>query len=762
MREVFIAALSLSLSGAAMIVAVLLICRLLKNKVSNRWRYYIWVLVVLRLLVPFSPQSSVIGTLFGGNAEPSAMEVPLSSPMVSPSITNMDISDSPDMNPGLAQGSESQAKPDGVIRPQRTLPTASASVKATLLSIASWLWIPWVLVMLILFIRKITLYQSFAKYVRAGQSDVTDEDLLMEFGAICAQRGIKRVIELRVNPLVASPLLLGILRPCIVLPTTDISTEERQYIYLHELTHYQCGDIFYKWLLQLTLCIHWFNPLVHIMVREVNRLCELSCDEAVIRSMGSDERRGYGHALLNSLEAPGTYRESLAAVTLHENSVLLKERLESIKEYGKHNKWRILISIILCLVVFIGGFALGAYIPQEPISSHPNGGELTPEGLPIMSASNRNIYEAYVSPLAITGILWQNFSPEDISALVENDGVRLLTILHALERETVELVAFSENDDSGLPADFVVDTLCSKLPLYPEQVQAALANVYDTETNTYRYSGGLGGGPALPIVTGFQHDGKLLSIWYTWYVGDPGGDEFRYSSDDSGELMIVLSGDNFRYLSNKVIEAPKTAKENSGAEYMATPEEYSEYTYYARTLMPQAHTVFTWYYSDAPYDDLWIDFDSPSLELNGSHYKKVVRFGSMDELKAATEAVFTIEFCEENFYSLFEIGKFREIDGVLYVGDQGGISEGHTTPPKEYILLSVEDDRVVLTAICEGLDPNVDNPSYVPLIDYSFELVLLKTTQKTIDMSPIDCWRVDSYYSYDADGFRGDLQPYEN
>jgi len=69
-------------------------------------------------------------------------------------------------------------------------------------------------------------------------------------------------------------------------------------------------------------------------------------------------------------------------------------------------------------------------------------------------------------------------------------------------------------------------------------------------------------------VTGFNQNGKLLTIQYTWYVGDPAADEFRYASDDSGELLVELSGDTFRYLSNKVIETPDT-------ETAANPEGYN-------------------------------------------------------------------------------------------------------------------------------------------------------------------------------------------
>ena len=54
------------------------------------------------------------------------------------------------------------------------------------------------------------------------------------------------------------------------LPGMDISEKDFQYIVLHELTHYKRRDIFYKWLVQVAVCLHWFNPLVHLIRAKYN------------------------------------------------------------------------------------------------------------------------------------------------------------------------------------------------------------------------------------------------------------------------------------------------------------------------------------------------------------------------------------------------------------------------------------------------------------------------------------------------------------
>ena len=73
--------------------------------------------------------------------------------------------------------------------------------------------------------------------------------------------------------------------------------------------------MFYKWLVQLTICLHWFNPCIHMMGKEINRLCELSCDERVISSLPENMRNFYGDMLLHAIRIGGSYKDSLSCFT---------------------------------------------------------------------------------------------------------------------------------------------------------------------------------------------------------------------------------------------------------------------------------------------------------------------------------------------------------------------------------------------------------------------------------------------------------------
>jgi beta-lactamase regulating signal transducer with metallopeptidase domain len=1061
MSEIFRVALSLSLSGSVLIVMTWLICRLLKRQLSARWQYYIWLVVVLRLVIPFSFD-------FSSEAVPVEQKPAVSSPAEATlSVPEVD-SLAPEVTKPPVVPQEPEETDDG---------SSFATVIEALSPVLEFLWIPWLLVALILLIRKITLYQSFVKYVRAGKSEVSDPAILNHFADICEQMKIRRPIELYTNSLVSSPLLMGIRKPYVILPAMPAGGTEFRYICLHELTHYKCGDIFYKWMMQIVLCLHWFNPLVHLMVRETTRLCELSCDSALIQKLSAQERILYGDTLLDSLKNPGEYREGIAALTLSENASRLSERLSEIKRSPKKRKWVAVLSVVLAAVLFCGGFSLGVYTAErKSLISEPNGGELSPEGLPIMSASNREVFEKYIDAFYMTGLLRVDFTPEDPTTLVANGGSIMRSLFNILLPEPLT------DEPEPIPASLVKEMLTAKLDVGEWTVEGAFADVYDEATDTYELYGGIGGGPSLPVVTRSERLGELITVHYTWYDGDPSADGFRFKAGNSGILIVRLIGDNFQFVSNQVIPLPelevtanpdydpmtldslqilyinplgatkviteqwampdeidpdavlityeimlidssaheaylqgdslyipeqeaeayaeeyfgvnaerlrrsscydgeqknyivpfglggawdvratgkienedlieilyvlinsdglvdsqgiitiqmnpdgsyqylsnrmeeypqgsvayvdqnqRSVEENiillsvvanltleswngpmeiapdnlfeyyeamviygeteklageyipadialsviqphfdidaehlkksnyydaerdaffiaglgnvveftiesitadgqntviayaiyfrdelqrrgemtvtiadGGYKYVSNKviqvpdtlenevtnatesEDYATYTFYARQLMEQAHTVFTWYMSDAPFEELWTTIDAPSFERDGLWYRKVVRFKTLDELLAETERVFTKEFCENYFADTLANGKFIEIDGELYVGDNGGISEGATWPPKDYILRSATEDEIVFLAICEGPDPD----EYDRSVPYSFELILRNEGPMDENSSPIDAWRVDSYYAFGAGGEYGNLQPME-
>jgi beta-lactamase regulating signal transducer with metallopeptidase domain len=118
-----------------------------------------------------------------------------------------------------------------------------------------------------------------------------------------------RPVRIRQFDQISAPLTYGVFHPVILLPKgMDWSDEEQiQYVLAHEFTHIQRFDTAWKWLLAVSLWIHWFNPLVWGMYVLANRDMELSCDEAVVRTFGATQRSAYARALIKLEERRSKY-----------------------------------------------------------------------------------------------------------------------------------------------------------------------------------------------------------------------------------------------------------------------------------------------------------------------------------------------------------------------------------------------------------------------------------------------------------------------
>lgn len=343
MNEFIKILLSLSVSGALLLLLILGLKPLYKNKFSKRWQYYIWIVVALRFLLPFTPDNAIVGSLF--------------EKFDTAAITN-EIPASPNV-PVPAGTGNNKAEP---IQTNREITTAAMREPFNKYVCLFFIWSA---LALVLFVRKVTVYQGFIQYIKAGNKEISDIKILNLLSDCEEKLHIKTRVELSCNPLIASPMQIGFFRPRIILPAYELEDKELSYIFVHELTHYKQKDMFYKWLIQIVVCAHWFNPFVYLLEKEVNKSCELSCDEKVISVLDDTARREYGDTLISFLKSNNLYKSSLASVTLSEGAEQIKERLGAIMNFKSKTKTiRVLTGILTLFIlsgaVFIGGYSVSA------------------------------------------------------------------------------------------------------------------------------------------------------------------------------------------------------------------------------------------------------------------------------------------------------------------------------------------------------------------------------------------------------------------
>lgn len=368
MSEVWKVILSLSLSGTVLMGMLLLFCRLFQRKLSRGWQYYIWLVVAARLLIPFSGELNLTGSVFAeleqsaGQESLPAEEEPHAGQENLSAGTEQDVC-------RLQESVDISQERDitSALQPEEYLSdSGKAEQNGAEGTAAGILWLTGAAALLI---RKIVIYQRFIRCMRAG-SEPADLELLERFGRIAEEMGIKRTVELRINGLASSPLLAGFIRPMVILPSAELSEKDFHYTALHELTHYRRLDVCYKWLMQFVICLHWFNPFVRLLGRETDRACEFACDEAVVAEFTADEKRAYGDTLLHAAESGSVWRYHAGAVTLHESGKQLKGRLEAVMGYRKRTGWMKALSMTLAAGVLGSAAVLGAYAgPKEEETS---------------------------------------------------------------------------------------------------------------------------------------------------------------------------------------------------------------------------------------------------------------------------------------------------------------------------------------------------------------------------------------------------------
>ena len=173
---------------------------------------------------------------------------------------------------------------------------------------------------------------------------------LMSF--IILRRKLRTAVIFRDNlfqcETVSSPFVLGILKPKIYLPY-GMDDQGLSHVIAHEQAHIRRKDHWWKPLGFLLLTIHWFNPLMWIAYILLCRDIELACDEKVIEELGNEQRADYTQALV----ACAVNRRMIAACPLAFGEVGVKERVKSVMNYKKPAFWIIVTALVVCVVVAI-------------------------------------------------------------------------------------------------------------------------------------------------------------------------------------------------------------------------------------------------------------------------------------------------------------------------------------------------------------------------------------------------------------------------
>ena len=326
-ESLFYTVLEISVSVSAVVLLVFLLTPLLEKRFAAKWRYWIWLLLAVRLLIPvnFHMQQPVV-----------QISMPQRTVAVQAAVKPQ---------PGQDSSIPAMQSPQTTVRP---------------ITVASLIPIVWLAGAAVFLLLRFSGYFAFLRMVRRWSRPIREPEIREVLQSQEKALGIRRGPAFLCCKRISSPMMAGFFRPMLLLPSTDYSEEELRLILKHELIHWKRRDIWYKLLLSVANAIHWFNPIIWLMARKAGENTELVCDSEVVKGFGTDYRRRYGETILSSVRR-SKIRGTSFSTYFNGGAKTLKQRFANILDAGKKHRG----IVTFCVVVIVLGI-LGAAVACSP------------------------------------------------------------------------------------------------------------------------------------------------------------------------------------------------------------------------------------------------------------------------------------------------------------------------------------------------------------------------------------------------------------
>lgn len=369
--KVFREILYLGAVSSILIVLILLVKKIFYKLLSPKWHYYIWVLLLVRLIIPFTPQSSLsalnlfyIGaeqlseqTSAGRSAVSSMSEALSVNPIDAVIDANSPNSTASDNFP-VANNTAETGTITGITDASNITADNSAHKQSNtfpLMTLFAYVWLSGILLLSIY-----TLYVNiiFAVNVIRNFKPSNSPRLKGILNECMLNVGIKRNITLYTTKRNRTPSLYASYRTKILISEEyleQLSDQEISYIFLHELSHYKRKDITVNWVITLLQIVYFFNPLIWYAFTKLHEDCEISCDAEALKYLKEEEYQAYGTTVLKLIKLFSESNFIPATAGLWKHKANYRRRIIMISNF-KRSKWTsTLLTLILILAVGVIG-----------------------------------------------------------------------------------------------------------------------------------------------------------------------------------------------------------------------------------------------------------------------------------------------------------------------------------------------------------------------------------------------------------------------
>jgi bla regulator protein BlaR1 len=350
----------LSALGTILLPIIILIKRVTKNLTGSYFQYLIWFILVLRLLLPITPISSL--SIY--NYLPAMDQYSYSNTMYNLHASVSDSSKEDYYIPSLPQSEEST----GV---KYNVTSITDKVKNYIGILYNNLPYIWSVGMGVLLFTYLLANLVFRKKIRKS-IEIKDEDILEELSKCKRIIGIENSIPLTLTKHLKSPAVLGMIRPSILIPEKTLELldkEELNFILLHELSHIKRRDLIVSYIITLLTMIYWFNPFLWYAFRRMKEDLEISCDAKVLLKIEENKIQRYGNTIIKLAQNQKNNSWIPGIASIVNSKSKMKRRITMIKLFERKTQKLTILAIAALLIFGTAALTQAKALAFKPLGS---------------------------------------------------------------------------------------------------------------------------------------------------------------------------------------------------------------------------------------------------------------------------------------------------------------------------------------------------------------------------------------------------------
>lgn len=335
-ETIFYKVIYMSIIASFVGVAILTLRGIFKKYISPKWISLIWLIFIITLIIPIQIKSNI--SIYN--------IVPINFEKIE--YINQYNTDNPENAVEVNGNVETAININDDVKQTENIEKSNKNIIT--LNIRKLLPVFWGFIVISLFMAYILTYIVFEK--RIHNSKFKDERLQNILIKCKSRLSVDRKITLIKQNIIKMPSIFGIFNVRILLSEeiSKMNDKEIEYIFLHELSHYKRKDNVLNILITILRCIHFFNPIIWLLLNQVKKDLELATDELAMENKSKEEQKEYSKTLVY-LSTMNSDKFLIQTMCLSDDRKNLERRIDSMKLINKFKEKRKIIAIISLVII---------------------------------------------------------------------------------------------------------------------------------------------------------------------------------------------------------------------------------------------------------------------------------------------------------------------------------------------------------------------------------------------------------------------------